>query len=374
MKILYVTTISLTMGFFSEHIRMLQDAGHKVELACNLDESLAEKVKLLNCVEHHIPFSRSPLSKDNIKAYGELKELLDRERYDIVHTHTPNASVIVRLACRGLRKKGLKVFYTAHGFHFYKGAPLKNWLLYFPVEWMLSRVTDALITINKEDYARAQKFGAKKVCYVPGVGIDFSKFDFEFSKEERRAKRAELGVPENAKLLVSVGELNRNKNHEMIVRALSKLNDSNVHYCIVGSGDLREYLESLAKELGVAEQVHLLGYRNDVAQIYKVSDVFCFASFREGLPVALMEAMESELCVICSPIRGNTDLISDNVNGFVAENNADIISEKILAAVRCVDTDYGYEMRRRAKKTVREFGVERVLEKLKSVYGLNAAE
>lgn len=370
MKVLYVTTISATMEFFPAHIQMLQEQGDEVELACNLSVPLPETVSLLNCVAHHIPFSRSPVSKNNVQAYKVLANLLREENYDVVHTHTPNASAIVRLACRKLRKKGLKVFYTAHGFHFYKGAPVKNWLLYFPVEWLLSHVTDVLITMNREDYARAQKLGAKKVCYVPGVGIDFSKFDFEFSEEDRRAKRAEIGVPENAKLLVSVGELNRNKNHEIILRALAKIGDPNIHYCIAGEGILREHLAALADQLEIGAQVHLLGYRTDVAQIYKASDIFCFPSFREGLPVSVLEAMTCVLPVICSDIRGSRDLIQHDQGGFLYRPKDQAGFEE---AIRLLLKQP--EIRERMgcinRERVQGFGIERVLDEMKRIYCLD---
>ena len=207
MKILYVTTVSGTMVFFPDHIKMLQDEGHTVELAANFDQPLSARVAQLGCIQHHIPFSRSVYSKDNIRAYFEIRKLILSEKFDIIHTHTPNASVLVRLACRKMRKRELKVFYTAHGFHFYKGAPLKNWLIYFPVEWVCSHWTDVLITINQEDHQLAKRqMKAKKVEYVPGVGIDINRFRNE--KLNRQEKRQSLGIKENSIVLLSVGELN----------------------------------------------------------------------------------------------------------------------------------------------------------------------
>ena len=147
----------MTMGFFLEHIKMLLNEGHTVEIATNCEKPVPEIYNTLGCKVHDIPFSRSPFSKNNLKAYKMFKQLVESEHYDIVHTHTPNASMIVRLACRKVRKQGTKVFYTAHGFHFFRGAPLKNWLMYYPIEKFCARFTDVLITINKEDFALAQK-------------------------------------------------------------------------------------------------------------------------------------------------------------------------------------------------------------------------
>lgn len=366
MKILYVTTISLTMNsFFKPHIQMLVDEGHQVEIACNkndlpLDTMYAE----LGCKSFQIDFSRLPLSLDNVKAYKQLKNVIENGNYDIVHCHTPNASVITRLVCRKFRKKnGLKVFYTAHGFHFYKGAPLKNWILYYPVEKFCSRFTDKLITINHEDYALAQKkFKAKEVCYVSGVGVDLSRF--QNVQVDRNAKRREIGVPEDCFLLLSVGELNKNKNHQVAVRALAQLDDCNIHYAIAGIGDQHEHLLELAKELGVSHQVHLLGYRSDVAQLYRAADVYVLPSVREGLNVSVIEAMASGLPVACSCIRGNKDLIDED-GGALFEPNSVTECEEAIKKVMATNTNI---MGKYNQEKVKNYSVENVLSIMKNIY------
>ena len=323
MKILYVTTISLTMNsFFKPHVEMLVSERHCVDIACNYkDLALDNLYHELGCNFYQIDFSRSPLSKDNLKAYRQLKKLIENGDYDIVHCHTPNASVITRLVCRKNRKKnGLKVFYTAHGFHFYKGAPKRNWMIYYPIEKFCSRFTDKLITINKEDFELAKcKFKAKEVHYVPGVGIDLSKF--ENVQVDRSAKRREIGVPEDCFLLLSVGELNENKNHQVIIRAIAKLSDEDIHYAIVGSGDKKEFLLELARKLGVEEQVHLLGYRKDIPELDYVSDVFCFPSHREGLGIAAVEAMACGLPIITSNVHGINDYSENGITGYKCSPN-----------------------------------------------------
>jgi len=327
MRILYVTTISLTMNsFFKPHIEMLVQEGHQVDIACNdRDLPLDALYGRLGCRSYRVAFSRSPLSTDNLKAYGQLKKVIENGNYDIVHCHTPNASVITRLVCRKFRKRtGLKVFYTAHGFHFYKGAPKLNWMVYYPVEKFCSRFTDKLITINQEDYALAKnKFHAGEVHYVPGVGIDLSRF--ENIQVDRAAKRREIGVPEDAFLLLSIGELNANKNHQVIVRALAKLNDSNVHYAIAGVGEKKDELLKLAAELGISEQFHLLGYRKDIPELNYAADVFCFPSLREGLGLAAIEAMACGLPLITSNVHGINDYSVDGTTGYKStpQNTAD---------------------------------------------------
>ena len=318
MRSLYVTTISLTMNsFFRPHVEVLVREGNQVDIACNSsDLALDGLYDTLGCVFHQIDFSRSPLSPDNVRAYGQLKKVVEQGNYDIVHCHTPNAAVITRLVCRKFRKKnGLKVFYTAHGFHFYKGAPKLNWLVYYPVEKYCSRFTDKLITINREDYELAKsKFRAGQVHYVPGVGVDLSRF--ENVQVDRAAKRKELGVPEDAFLLLSVGELNENKNHQVVIRALAKLNDPRVHYAIAGVGDKRDALLALAKELGVDKQIHLLGYRKDIPELNYTADVFCFPSIREGLGLAAIEAMACGLPLITSNVHGINDYSVERKTGF----------------------------------------------------------
>ena len=318
MKILYVTTVGITAAFFDNLIRTLLDKGHTVDIACNDRISQVPDCYYdWGCGIYHIDCVRSPFAAANVKAVGQMRRLVCENGYDIVHCHTPVAAFCARIACKDLRKKGVRVFYTAHGFHFYKGAPLKNWLLYYPAEKFCAHFTDTLITINREDYALAErKMKAKKVVYVPGVGIDVNKF--RNTKIDRAAKREELGIPEDAFLLLSVGELNENKNHQIVIRALAELNDPSIHYIIAGNGILAENLTALATQLGVVDRVHLLGYRRDVAELYKTADVYVLPSCREGLNVSIMEAMAAGLPVVCSKIRGNVDLI-DESNGIACE-------------------------------------------------------
>lgn len=252
-----------------------------------------------------------------MKAYFALKKLIEENDFDIIHCHTPVGGALTRLAAKDMRAKGhTKIIYTAHGFHFYKGAPLLNWLVYYPIEKYLSRYTDVLITINKEDYAIAQnKMHAKRTEYVPGVGIDIEKI--KSVKVDRNKKRAELGIPKDSIMLLSVGELSKRKNHEIVIRTLPQIKDKNVIYAICGKGALESYLKKLADKLGVSDRVFLLGFRTDVTEICKAADIFIFPSLQEGLPVALMEAMACALPVVCSKIRGNTDLITRGRNGYL---------------------------------------------------------
>jgi len=361
MKILYVTTISGTMVFFYEHFKMLLLEGNTIELACNCETQINQKILELGFKTHNIPFSRSPFSKSNLVAYKQLKALISKNNYDIVHCHTPNAAAITRFVCKNLRKKGLKVYYTAHGFHFYSGAPLKNWFIYYPIEWLCSHFTDVLITINTEDYKLAHKrMKAKSIVYVPGVGIDLNKF--ETVEIDKSAKRIELGIPENAKLFFSVGELNDNKNHETAIRAIA---GTDAYYVIAGDGNKRESLQKLIDDLKVSDRIKLLGYRFDVAEIYAASDFFLFPSFREGLPVSVMEAMASGLPVACSKIRGNTDLVDKN-GGVLFDPYS--VDDCKLAIEKLMNINNKEEMGNYNKNKIKGFEIGLVLKEIKRLY------
>jgi len=366
MKILYVTTVSGTTNFFISHVNMLIDQGHSVDFACNVNKPIKQSLLDRGCKVFQINFSRSPLDTTNIKSFKEIKKLLQENQYDIVHVHTPVAAAITRLAAIKLRKYGLQVIYTAHGFHFFKGAPLKNWLFYYPVEKYLSKYTDILITINQEDYERAKhKFKAKKIEYVPGVGIDINKF--QSVSVDREKKRAELGIPKDAYVMLSVGELNENKNHSIVIRALKRVNNPNITYMICGQGPLEDKLKDLIKGLELSSQVKLLGYRSDIPEILKVSDLFVFPSRREGLSVSLMEAMMSGLPIVCSKIRGNTDLVEEGKGGYLVKpNDIDGYAESIVKMVD--DRENAVRFVEYNRERIVGFSDERVRELMETIY------
>lgn len=362
MKILYVTTISNTVNtFLIPHIKMLIRQGHQVDVAFNFEQEVSTELIKMGCKIHKLELQRSPLNKGNFLSYKYLHKIIKDEKYDLVHTHTPVASAVTRLACRKL--KNVKVYYTAHGFHFYKGSPIQSWLIYYFIEKWLSKYTDVLITINKEDYQRARKLlNAKQVVYIPGVGLDTNKFSVV--AEDKLSIREELGFSENDFVVLSIGELNKNKNHETVIRAIAKLNNPNTHYVICGEGILERYLVNVTKELGVEKQVHFLGFRKDIVEICKASDVFAFPSFREGLPVALMEAMATGLPVVCSNIRGNTDLIENDIGGYLVKpNDVNCFAENLEKL-----KDAGFGMGKNNINKIREFELKSVIDKLGKLY------
>lgn len=365
MRILYVTTLSNTLNaFLVPHIELLLNLGHEVDIACNIDNKINSKLIERGCKVFDIKFQRSPLTKQNYLAYKMLKKILDTGEYDIVHTHTPIASMCVRLACKKLKKSA--VIYTAHGFHFYSGAPFRNWMIYYPIEKFLSKYTDILITINNEDYYRAKNyFFSKEVIYIPGVGIDTSKFNKV--KVDNVEKRKQLEIPINAFVVLSVGELNENKNHEIIIKAIEKLKNPDIYYIICGTGSNKEYLNSMIQNLNLEEQVRLLGNRNDIAEILQISDTFVFPSFREGLSVALMEAMASGLPVICSNIRGNRDLIEHKKGGYLV-NPSDLHGFACSIKKMYESKDLRESFGEFNKNRVERYSLKNVLKELTKVY------
>lgn len=371
MKILYLTTISNTVNsFLIPHVKMLIEEGHQVDVAFNIEQEVKPEIYEMGCKIYELPLQRSPLKRDNFRAYKMLKNIITSEGYNLVHTHTPVASAIVRLVCKDLNS--VRVFYTAHGFHFYKGAPILNWLVYYPIEKYLAKYTDTLITINQEDYQRAKKkFKAQRVEYIPGVGIDLEKFCT--METDRDSKLNELNLPKDAFVILSVGELNKNKNHEVVIKAIAKIDNSNIHYLICGQGKLDNHLRELSNGLGIGCQVHLLGFRNDIADICKISDLFAFPSYREGLSVALMEAMANGLPVVCSSIRGNSDLIEVGKGGYLAAHNdvdefAKYINELII--VKRLRRDFSLHNQEQIKK----YEIENIINKMKKIYRANLIE
>ena len=321
---------SMIDQFNMPNIRLMKEMGYEVDVATNFqkgstcsDEKIAvlkRTLQEMNVRCFQIDFSRNVLNiGENIKAYKQTKKIIDKNNYSLIHSHSPIGGFLSRIAARNARKNGTKMIYTAHGFHFFKGAPLLNWLIFYPIERISSRWTDVLVTITHEDYQLAQKkMYAKEVVYVPGVGIDTALFA---PKEEDTAinarKREEFGFSLNDTVMLSVGELNKNKNHEIVLRAMAQLGRKDLHYVIAGRGELKEHLEGLAKELSIIDQLHLLGFRTDVKELFKMADFFAHPSFREGLSVAVMEAMANGLPIICTEIRGNADLIVDNKGGYL---------------------------------------------------------
>lgn len=367
-KVLFVATLvkNHIAEFHLPYLKLFQDMGWETAVAAKNDYENPADCVIPNCdVFYDVPFERSPLKKENLTAYHQVKRIIREGGYDIIHCHTPVGAAVARLAARKVRKNGTKVIYTAHGFHFFKGASLVNWLVYFPVEWLLSPLTDVLITINREDYDRAKRLlRAKRIVYIPGVGIDTARF--RGNAEKGAALRRELGIPEEATVLLSVGDLNKNKNHRAVLEALAGMENRNLHYVVCGRGPLKGELEAFAREKGLGDRVRFMGYRNDIPAFYAMADIFVFPSFREGLSVSVMEAMASGLPIACSRIRGNTDMVEDGVNGYLMEpGNPDSIAGALR---RLEDGGKWEEISRNNLEKAEEYSLAVIAEQYRKVY------
>ncbi|MGN1015493.1 MAG: glycosyltransferase family 4 protein [Faecousia sp.] len=367
-KVLFVATLvkNHIAEFHLPYLKLFREMGWETAVAAKNDYENPADCVIPNCdAFYDVPFERSPLKKGNVDAYRMVKRIIREGSFDLIHCHTPVGAVVARIAAREARKTGIKVIYTAHGFHFYQGAPLLNWLVYFPVERLLAPLTDVLITINREDYERAKRcLKAKKVVYIPGVGIDTTRF--RGNEDKGAALRRELGIPESATVLLSVGDLNKNKNHRAVLEALSGMENRNLYYVVCGRGPLKEELEALAREKGLGDRVRFMGYRNDIPAFYAMADVFVFPSFREGLSVSVMEAMASGLPVVCSRIRGNTDMVEDGDNGYLIDPGN---PESIARALRSLEDSGKREaIAGNNREKAEEYSLQTIAEQYRRVY------
>ena len=367
-KILFIATVVKTHinTFHLPYIKMFKDRGYKTVVAAKNDYDKGTP-DIPNCDLYvDIPFARNPFSPKNIQAYKMLKKLIDNGSFDIVECNTPVGSVIGRLAARKARKNGTKVIYIAHGFHFFKGSSKSAWLMFYPVEKLLSYITDVLVTINKEDYERAsKKFKAKQIVCIDGIGVDLERI--EKSCPDRKKVLDEFGINENDTVLISVGELRKLKNHRTIIEAMAKIENKNLHYIIAGCGTFSGELSELAEKHGIKDRVHLPGFRNDVFDLLKSSDIFCFPSTREGMPLALMEAMAAGLPAVASNVRGNRDLIAPGKGGFLySANDSDGFAEGIKTLID--DPSLRRKMGNYNKEQIKKYDIKNIKEKLFRIY------
>lgn len=361
-KILFTASVFFHFNAFHiPYLKYFHDLGYEVYIAAKGDEEVPYAD-----VRHVVNFERSPFSKANFAAYRELKTIIEENHFELIHCHTPVASILTRLAARGARKKGTQVVYTAHGFHFYKGAPLVNWLVYYPVEWLCSFFTDCLITINQEDFGRAKKhFHARKICYIPGMGVDCNKIAHEVDKPSNL--REKYGIPKEAFVVLSVGEVNQNKNHKVVLDAIHKLSDKNIYYVICGRGNQSGALQALAKRYGMEDQLKLVGFQTNITEWLSIADVFAFPSVREGLGLAALEAMAAGLPLVTSDSGGIKDFMENGKTGFCCHFSD---SNGFAVAIRRLKNDLALreQMSRGNREAVKRFDIQNVKQKMEEIY------
>lgn len=350
-------------------MQWLKEQGYEVHYASAGEE------EVLGCDKHFtVSFARNPIKLNNIRAYKQLKDIIDTEKYDIMHTHTPMGSVITRLAARSTRRdNGTKVLYTAHGFHFFKGAPILNWLIYYPIEKWMSRYTDTLVTINQEDFGRAQeKFHAKNVLKINGVGVDLTKFK-PISATLKNNLRKEYGFSKSDFILIYAAELNSNKNQDFLIRQIKEIQNNipTVKLLLCGTGDLHDTYKRTISKLELDGTVMLMGYRKDMSKLFQISDISVASSIREGLGVNLIEAMATGLPVIASNNRGHRDIVQQNVHGYLYKiNDAATFAQQLLSLY--ADRSLMTKIRKKNLVRANKYSLQNVMRNAPCIYDIGS--
>ncbi len=364
-KVLFTATVDSHIELFHvPFLKYFKDNGYEVHVATSGNNDIPYCDKKIK-----ISFERSPFKLNNLKAVRKLKKIIDNENYDVIHTHTPMGSVVTRLAALKARRHGTRVIYTAHGFHFYKGAPLLNWLLFYPVEKILAKYTDELITINKEDYTLAKNKFNVNVYYVPGVGIDENKFNFNMSANEKSNLRKSLGLSNDDFIMIFPAELSNRKRQEWLIGSIKDLiNDyPNIHILLPGRDNLNGKIQSFAKELGLNKNIHFLGFRKDIPQLLSISDIAISSSKQEGLPVNIMEAMYVGLPIIATDCRGNRDLVTDGINGYVVPKNDSYSFVKRIKELY-LNKQKLIEISRKNRTDINKYLLSNIMDNMKDIY------
>ncbi len=363
-KVLFVATITRTINaFLIPYLKMFKEQGYEVHVASNGDEQIEY------CDKHfNIQFARFPIKPSNLKAYKELKKIINENEYEIIHCHTPVAGVLTRLAARKARKNGSKVFYTAHGFHFYKGAPVLNWIIYYPIEKICARWTDCLITINSEDYERAKrKFKkCKRIEYISGIGFDINKFNISLSEIEKKELRNLLGLNREDYVIIFPARLDKNKNQILLINALELIikEYNNIHLLLPGRDEYRGVYQKIVKEKKLNNNIHFLGKRNDIERLMQISNLAVSTSIREGFGLNIVEALFCNIPVIATNNRGHREIIENGVNGFLIDFDPNVLCRKII------DFYNGKIKLDKIQESSLKFSIYNILLKMEKIYNL----
>jgi len=358
-RILYISNTANFSKFNRPFMRWFREQGWQVDYVSAGEEPI------LDCDNQYaISIERSPYTFRNFKAYKELKKIL-LNGYDIIHCHTPMGGFLGRLAAKNIRAKA-KIIYTAHGFHFYKGAPLLNWLIYYPIEKYLAKYTHMLITINEEDYSIAKKkfTSCRNIHKIDGVGVDLDRFKPYNNKKQLRK---DFGINETDFVILYIAEFTARKNHRLLINSLEKIREKvkTLKVIFVGTGPLLEKYENRIKAAGLSETVLFWGYRNDIEKICNIADVAVSPSKQEGLPIGIVECLASGLPVVCSRIRGHIDVIKHGINGLLFSNKDEMI-EDILKIYN--SKSLAEELSINAREASKQYNRELIMRKMTEIY------
>lgn len=370
MKVLLTATVQSHICQFHRPLeQMLHAHGCELHVAAadNLEEKNGLKLDFADRI-YPVRFSRKPLSLDNAAAFLQLRRILKSGAYDVVHCNTPAAGVITRMAWLSLRNRNGKLYYTAHGFHFYRGAPVINWLLYYPVEKLLAAWTDKVITVNREDYRLAKKRFSTETVMICGVGVDEKRF-YPLSEVERKQLRQRMGYRQEQQLILCAGELVSNKNQEMAVRMMLRLKNScpQAILLLAGNGPKKNFLMKQVHAYQLEDRVQFLGYRTDIERYQQIADLSVSCSRREGLPLNVVEAMMTGHPVIAARNRGHQELIRPGINGWLVDQEDDLAMA--LYAYRYLKhPELAAKMGRQTRASVGAYSCEQVKKQLEKIF------
>ena len=317
------------LKFHVPTIKQLRESGWHVDVACSGTEEIPY------CNQHFVmSYKRSPFNLALFKGIKELKKIIEDGKYDIVYCHTPVGGLAARIAARKSRKRGTKVIYMAHGYHFFKGAPKQNWLIYYPIEKIMSWITDSIIVINQEDYCLTQhRFDNCRAYLLNGIGVARHRFEVSDKQSIRTQYRKQMNIPEDGNVLIYLAELLPNKNQTFLMRVFKRVLETkkNTYLVLAGFDHSNGEFEKYAETLGIKEHVRFLGWREDVGNLYAMADLCTATSIREGFGLNLVEAMFCGLPVIATKNRGHVSIIRDGENGFLVDlDNEELFKERIL--------------------------------------------
>ncbi|MGL6108249.1 glycosyltransferase [Romboutsia sp.] len=371
---LVVVNLAGFLCFLWNDLKLLKDMGYEVSVACDgklSDGNIAREIKILENegIEfHQVDFdTKNPFNSKNINAYRQINKILDETRYDVIHCHTPIAGILTRLASIKYRKKGSTIMYTSHGFAFTDKTSKKSWFIYFNIEKIMSRFTDAIITINNEDYLNAKKMNCNRVFYIPGVGVETKKYrDIFIDRDEYRKS---IGIDKNSIMILSVGELSQRKNHKVVIEAIGMLkNKEKYSYVIcgkeVGHSGIKELLIETAKKYNV--NLILLGHRSDIPQITKCADISIIPSTREGLGLAGIESLSANIPIIGSDVQGIRDYIQDGINGYLCDPYS--AKEFSIAIQKLEDLEFRKKIAKKGFESIQQYDIEESKKSMKEIY------
>lgn len=363
-KILVSANLDLFFAkFLFPHLQYLKEQGYEVHVACK-----NTGIEIPYCDKRFdVSFARDFNIRDNITSYKQMKQILKDNDYDIIHCHTPFGAAITRLAYRKVKHKA-KMIYTAHGFHFFKGASFKNWLILYPAEKIMARWTDVVITINEEDYEIASRKFKTEVRYIHGIGLDKNKFKKKLTKQEKKKLRESLGLKDNDFVMIYGAELSKRKGQSWLLTTMQPLLKQypNMKLLLPGNDVLNGECQQLAEQLNIASQVQFLGFRKDMGELLQIANLALSSSYQEGLPVNIMEAVYYHLPLVVTDCRGNKDFIEEGINGYaIVDHNADDFRKKVELFYHHIDTE---KIAKCDEKLIQPFFIDRVLTEMEIIY------